>query len=171
MNPMLQAVEFIQVVVIAFSKNIYPRGPHLIEKGTQRLASLVLGGGWTSGKSDMASRSLKYVVNRRMCLRLQWNHGKKVNITWNMDDSGIFWQALPDNGFGQRGETVPWGERGITIAFFVSAAYCNMEVWKSNKSDLVVNYFSQGKAWMDISQSYFILYTKFSIVNENSYIW
>lgn len=44
-----------------------------------------------------------------------------------MDDSGIFWQALPDNGFGQ------WGERGNTVAFFVSAAYCNIEVGKVRK--------------------------------------
>ena len=23
---------------------------------------------------------------------------------WNMDESGVFWQALPDSGFGQKGK-------------------------------------------------------------------
>ena len=29
---------------------------------------------------------------------------------WNLDESGVFWQALPDSGFSQKREAVSWRE-------------------------------------------------------------
>ena len=40
-----------------------------------------------------------------------------------MDETGIFWRALPSNGFGQNGKECKVGKRSkhrITVAFFVS---------------------------------------------------
>ena len=51
---------------------------------------------------------------------------------WNLDESGVFWQALPDSGFGQKGNSVMGGskvKKRITVAFFVSAA--GKSKWKS----------------------------------------
>lgn len=28
--------------------------------------------------------------------------GHSANDIWNLDDTGVFWKALPDEGFGQR---------------------------------------------------------------------
>ena len=80
---------------------------------------------------------------------------------WNMDETGVFWQALPDSGFGQRGKQCHGGKqskRRITIAFFVSASGKtelkpivseNPRCLKRfNKAALPVTYFSQMKAWM-----------------------
>ena len=30
---------------------------------------------------------------------------------WNLDESGVFWQALPDKGFGQRVRQCKGGEK------------------------------------------------------------
>ena len=76
---------------------------------------------------------------------------------------GVFWQALPDRGFGQKGRQCYGGKKSkkrVTLAFFVSASG-NKEkpvfIWKSetprclrkfDKSVLPVDYFAQKKAWM-----------------------
>ncbi len=42
-----------------------------------------------------------------------------------MDETGVFWQALPDSGFGRIGKECKGGKKGkqrITVALFVSAA-------------------------------------------------
>ena len=80
------------------------------------------------------------------------------------DESGVFWQALPDSGFGQKGKQCHGGKRSkrrITVAFFVLAdgkkQLKPIVIWKSenprclkkfNRGDLSVNFFSQKKAWM-----------------------
>ena len=49
---------------------------------------------------------------------------KKI-IIWNMDETGVFWQALPDRGFGSKGRQCKGGKKSkqrVTIALFVSAA-------------------------------------------------
>ena len=79
-------------------------------------------------------------------------------------ETGVFWQALPDSGFGQRGKQCHGGKqskRRITITFFVSASGKTelkpIVIWKSenprclkrfNKAALPITYFSQKKAWM-----------------------
>ena len=88
---------------------------------------------------------------------------------WNMDETGIFWRALPDRGFGQKSRSCKGGKKSkqrITVAFFVSASGQKEKpvvIWKSenprclqrfNKSCLPVSYYSQKKAWMT-GDSYF----------------
>ena len=80
-----------------------------------------------------------------------------------MDETGVFWQALPDRGFCQMGNQCKGGKTSkqrITVAFFVTAAGTKespVVIWKSenprclkgfDKSLLPVHYFSQKKAWM-----------------------
>ena len=60
----------------------------------------------------------------------------KENI-WNMDEAGVFWQALPDRGFGQKGKQCIGGKKSkkrMTVAFFVSVAGVKEKpilIWKS----------------------------------------
>ena len=80
-----------------------------------------------------------------------------------MDEIGVFWQALPDRGFGSKGRQCKGGKkskRRVTVAFFVSAAGKKEKPIFIRKSEnphcmchfetslLPVNYFSQSKAWM-----------------------
>ena len=82
---------------------------------------------------------------------------------WNMDETGVFWQALPDRGFGQKGKHCYEGKKSkkrVTVAFFVSVAGMKEKpilIWKSEtpkclrnfkKSALPVDYFGQKKTWM-----------------------
>ena len=89
--------------------------------------------------------------------------GYEPDDIWNMDESGVFWQALPESGSGQKGKQSKGGKKSkqrVTVAFFVTAAG-NKEkpifIWKSetprclkqfDKSVLPVSYFSQSKAGM-----------------------
>ena len=82
---------------------------------------------------------------------------------WNMDETGVFRQALPDRGFRQKGRQCYGGKsqkKRVTVAFFVSTAGTKEKpilIWKSetprclrkfHKSALPVDYFRQKKAWM-----------------------
>lgn len=82
---------------------------------------------------------------------------------WNMDETGIFWRALPDKGFGERGKACKGGKKGkirVTVALFVTASGKKEKAIVINKSEtprclkgfdksmLPVTYFSQKKAWM-----------------------
>ena len=85
------------------------------------------------------------------------------NIIWNVDETGVFWQALPDRGFGQEGKQCYGGRKSkkrVTLALFVNASGKKEKpifIWKSetprclrnfDKSVLPVDYFAQKKAWM-----------------------
>jgi len=40
---------------------------------------------------------------------------------WNIDETGVFWIALPETGFGQKGKACRGGKKSkqrITVAFF-----------------------------------------------------
>ena len=80
-----------------------------------------------------------------------------------MDETSVYWQALPDHGFGSKGQQCKGGKKSkqrVTVAFFISAAGKKEKpifIWKSEnprclhcleKSLLPVSYFSQNKAWM-----------------------
>ena len=86
----------------------------------------------------------------------------KDNI-WNMDETGLFFRALPDRGFAQKRQSCKGGKKSklrVTIALFVSASGHKEKpvfIWKSenprclrgfDKSCLPVSYYSQSKAWM-----------------------
>ena len=86
----------------------------------------------------------------------------KENI-YNVDETRVFWRALPSKGFGEKGKGCKGGKQSkhrITVAFFVSAAGVKEKpifIWKPanprclkrfDKSVLPVTYFDQRKAWM-----------------------
>ena len=57
---------------------------------------------------------------------------------WNLDESGVFWKALPDKGFGQKVKECKGGKKSkqrFTIAFIVNAAGKSESkpiiIWKS----------------------------------------
>ena len=50
--------------------------------------------------------------------------GYEKDDIWNMDETGLFWRALPDKGFGQKSKQCKGGKKmkqWLTIAFFVTA--------------------------------------------------
>ena len=82
---------------------------------------------------------------------------------WNIDEMGVFWQALSARGFGQKGKHCYGGKKSkeqVTVAFFVSVAGTKEKpilIRKSEtprclqnfeKSALPVYNFGQKKAWM-----------------------
>ena len=86
----------------------------------------------------------------------------KDNI-WNMDETGLFFCALPDRGFAQKSRSCKGGKKSkqrVTIALFVSASGHKEKpvfIWKSenprclhgfDKFCLPVSYYNQSKAWM-----------------------
>ena len=90
--------------------------------------------------------------------------GYAQNDIWNMDETGLFWKALPDRGCGVKGKQCREGKKSkqqFTVAFFVTASGKKEKpivIWKSanprclkrfDKAVLPVDYYSQKKAWMD----------------------
>ena len=171
---------------LACSKNIYPGGPQIAEKGRQIAAALGKpefkgSNGWLEkwkkrynltqfsicGESGTVSGETVDSWKERLPEILQGY--KKENIL-NLDETGCFWKALPDRGFGQRGKECKGGKKSkhrLTVAFIVSAAGIKEKpvcIWKSenprclkrfDKSLLPVHYYHQKKAWMtgDIMKS------------------
>jgi len=84
--------------------------------------------------------------------------GYKKEDIWNMDESGVFWRALPDKGFGEKRKACKGGKKSknrLTVAFFVNAAGEKEKpivIWKSANPrclrQLPVTYYDQKKAWM-----------------------
>ena len=72
-------------------------------------------------------------------------HGYAKEDVWNMDETGVFWQALPDRGFGSKGRQCKGGKKSkqrVTIAFFVSAAGKKEKpifIWKSDSPVVCVD--------------------------------
>ena len=168
-----------QWYTLACSKNIHPGGPQLTEKAMEIAECL--------GKSNFkGSRGWLEKWKRRYNVKQLKVSGESADVwgetvdswkerlpeivegytkedVWNMDETGVFWQALPDRGFGQKGKQCYGGKKSkkrITVAFFVSAAGTKEKpivIWKSqtprclrkfDKSALPVHYFGQKKAWM-----------------------
>ena len=128
---------------LACSKNIYPEGPELIEK-TKKIAEK-LGklnqnlrahvDGCTNGKRD----TLYNVKQLKICGESgdvqgetveSWKErlpeivqGYEKQDVWNMDETDIFWCALPNRGFGQKSKSCKGEKKSkqhITVAFFCS---------------------------------------------------
>ena len=90
--------------------------------------------------------------------------GYSSEDVWNLDESGVFWQALPDKDFGQKVKLCKSGKKSkqrFTVTFIVNGAGKSeskpIVIRKSEnprcfkgikKSELPVEYFSQPKAWM-----------------------
>ena len=165
--------------LMAVSKNIHPSGPILIEKAKE-LANKLGKPNFKGSRGWLEKWKRKYNVHQ---MRVSGESGDVSGLTvsswkerlpeivkgyepddiWNMDESGVFWRALPENGFGQKGKQCKGGKKSkqrVTVAFFVTAAG-NKEkpvfIWESetprclkrfDKSVLPVSYFNQSKAWM-----------------------
>ena len=163
--------------VLACSKNIFPMGPQLIEKAKQIASSLgkqkfMGSNGWLekwkrkynikelriSGESgDVEGPTVDSWLERLPELVT----GYAQNDIWNMDETGLFWKALPDRGFGVKGKQCRGGKKSkqrFTVAFFVTASgkkEKTIVIWKSanprclkrfDKAVLPVDYYSQKKA-------------------------
>ena len=165
--------------LLACSKNIFPGGPVLIEKAKEIAEQLGISD-FKGSRGWLDKWKLRYNIKQvKVCGESGDVHGVTIDSwkerlpeilegyakedIWNIDETGVFWQALPDHGFGSKGQQCKGGKKSkqrVTIAFFVSAAGKKEKpilIWKSespcclrrfDKSLLPVNYFSQNKAWM-----------------------
>ena len=95
----------------------------------------------------------------------------KKNV-YNLDETGCFWKALPQQGFAEKGKQCRGGKKSkrFTTASMVNAAGEKEKpvvIWKSanprcfrgfDKCQLPVKYYDQQKAWMtgDILDSYLL---------------
>ena len=89
--------------------------------------------------------------------------GYEKQDIFNLDETGCFWRALPERGFGQKGKQCKGGKKSkcrFTVSFLVNAAgekETPVVIWTSEKprcfrgfdiSRLPVKYYHQKKAWM-----------------------
>ena len=120
----------------ACSKKIYPGGPELIEKAKQ-IAQRLGRSNFKGSNGWLGKWKARYNIKRfSICGESgdvqgstvdSWKERlpeivaayKKENI-WNMDESGVFWRALPDKGFGEKGKSCVGGKKykqRLTVAF------------------------------------------------------
>lgn len=165
---------------LACSKNIFPMGPQLIEKAKQ--IATCLGRDEFKGSNGWLEKWKKRFNIKQ--LRISGESGDVQGPTvdswkerlpelvasyarddiWNIDETGLFWKALPDRGFGVKGKECKGGKKSkqrFTVAFFVTASgkkETPVVIWKAenprclkrfDKALLPVDYYSQKKAWMD----------------------
>ena len=161
--------------LLACSKHIYPDGSHLKEKAreiAERLGNSGFNGtnGWfEKWKKRHNIRKVTvcgesgdvkgYAVDSWKERLPEILKGYQQEDMYNLDETGCFWRALPDKGFGKKGKTKKSKHR-VTVAFLVSAAGEKEDpivIWKSAQprcfkgvlvSSLPVKYFHQKKAWM-----------------------
>ena len=166
--------------LLAVSKNIFPDGPQLAEKAREIASRLGVedfkaSNGWLdrwkkkhhlrkmtiSGESGEVSGLTVDSWKEHLPEIVQGYNSEDV---WNLDETGVFWKALPDKGFGQKVKECKGGKKckqRFTDTFIVNGVGKSegkpIIIWKSenprcfkgiNKSELPVEYFSQPKAWM-----------------------
>ena len=164
---------------MACSKNIYPGGPQLTAKAKE--IAVRLGKADFEGTSGWLSKWKKrYHVKRvSVCGEsgdvcgdtvTSWKErlpeilrGYDKRDVFNLDETGCFWRALPDRGFGQKGKQCKGGKKSkcrFTIAFLVNAdgeKEAPIVIWTSatprcfrgfSISCLLVKYYHQKNAWM-----------------------
>ena len=165
--------------LLATSRNIYPGGPQLCEKAKQIAEQLGVhefkgSNGWLSrwktrynvkrmrvcGESEEVSGETVDSWKERLPELLEGYSSKNI---YNLDETGCFWRALPETGFGTKGTQCHGGKKAkqrFTVALVVNAdgeKEMLVVVWKSEKPrcfkgiqmhTLPVHYYSQHKAWM-----------------------
>lgn len=159
---------------IACSKNIYSGGPELTEKAkviAEKLGKPEFKGtnGWLGKWKARYNIKQTTVCGESGDVRLStvdlWKErlpeivqGFTKDNIWNMDETGLFWRALPDKGFRERGKACKGGKKSkirITVALFVAASGKKEKPIVINKSEtprwfdktmLPVTYFSKKKA-------------------------
>ena len=164
---------------LATSRNIYPAGPQLCEKAKQIADQLSIqefkaSNGWLekwkarynikqmriSGESGDVSGQTIESWKERLPEILR---GYSARNIWNIDETGCFWRAMPETGFGKKGSQCHGDKKAkqrFTVALMVNAAgekQPPIVIWKSEKprcfkgikiDQLPVQYYSQSKAWM-----------------------
>ena len=90
--------------------------------------------------------------------------GYSAENIWNLDETGCFWRALLEHGFGKKGSQCKGGKKAkqrFTIALIANAAggkESAIVIWKAEKprcfkgidvSKLPVTYYNQANAWMN----------------------
>ena len=165
--------------LLACSKIIYPAGPQLSEKAKEIAATLgkpdfKASNGWLDKWKSSFNITQKSVAGESGDVNpetvFSWKERLPVIVSgyanediYNFHETGCFWRALPDRGFGQRGKKCKGGKHAkqrFTIALLVNAAGGKEKpfvIWTSekhkcfksiNKNSLPVKYFHQSKAWM-----------------------
>ena len=165
--------------MLACSKNIHPGGPQLTEKARE-IASHLGRPNFKGSNGWLQKWKVRYNIKEvtvsgesgdvRLDTVESWKErlpellrGYRKEDIWNFDETGCFWKALPDRGFGQKGKECKGGKKckqRLTVALMASAAgetetpvvigmserpRCFKGV---DKSHLPVKYFHQKKAWM-----------------------
>ena len=167
---------------MATSRNLFPDGPLLMEKAKK--ISHHLGhpdGSFKASNGWLESWKKRYNIKQVVVSEesgdvsgdtiSSWRErlpeivdSYSPSDVWNIDETGCFWRALPEKGFGRKGQECKGGKKAkhrATIAFIVNAAGQSecmpIVIWKSNsprcfkhvdKGKLPVQYFSQRSAWM-----------------------
>lgn len=165
---------------LATTRNIYPAGPQLCEKARQIADQLDVdnfkaSNGWLdrwkkrydihkmkiNGESGDVSGDTIVSWKERIPELLS---GYSAENILNLDETGCFWRALPEHGFGRKGTQCKGGKKAkqrFTIALIANAAggkECAIVIWKAEKprcfkgvdvSKLPVKYYSQANAWMN----------------------
>ena len=136
---------------LACSKNIYPTGPQLVVKAKEiaqrlRKTDFEVTPGWLSKwKARYNIRRMKVRGESGDvfgdCVR-SWKErlteilkGYKNEDIYNLDESGCFWWALPDSGFGEREKMQRWEKKQAKIYHslygkgfrYKGKANCNLE--------------------------------------------
>ena len=112
---------------MATSSNIYPSGPQLCEKARLIAEQLCIynfkaSNRWLdrwkkhydvhrmkiNGESGDVSRE---TVDSWKELLPELVRGYSAENVWNLDETGCFWCALPEHGFGKKGFSVTEGKR------------------------------------------------------------
>ena len=156
--------------LLATSRNIYPGGPQLCEKVKQitDISHFKASNGWLArwkirhnvkqvrvcGESGELRGETVALWKERLPELLQ---GYSSNNIYNLDETGCFWQALPESGFGIRGVHCHGGKKlkhRFTVVLIVNAdgeKELPIVVWKSEKPrcfkgiNVSVHYHNQSK--------------------------
>ena len=137
---------------IACTKNIFPGGPKLMEKAKE-IADKLGKPNFTGSRGWLDKWKKRFNVKQlKFCGESgdvegatvdSWKErlpeivsGYKKDDIWNMDETGLFWRALPDKGFGQISKQCKGGGKKETANHCIFCecywkerkAYCDMEI-------------------------------------------
>ena len=141
--------------VLACSKNIFPGGPELIEKA-KKIAQQLCKSNFKGSNVWLGKRKARYNIKRfsvcgesgdvQGCTVDSWKErlseivaGYKKEDVWNMDESVVFWRALPDKGFGEKGKGCKGGKKSkhrLTVAFLLMLLARRKKPWLSGNQQI-----------------------------------
>ena len=144
--------------LLATSRNIYPGGPQLCEKAKQiaerlNVSDFKASNGWLA-----RWKTRHYVKQFRVCGEPGEVSGETVESwkerlpellqgyssrdIYNLDETGCFWRALPESGFGIKGTQCHDGKKSklrFTVTLIVNAdeeKEVPIVIWKSENLDV-----------------------------------